>query len=112
MESTATSQSFKNFLFFWSGQLFSLLGSTIVQFVIIWWITIETKDLTIISVAAFFSFLPQFIFGPLAKLMGITTLFMLSSLLNILFIAIVWLFSNVRNTNYERVYGLDENNNN
>lgn len=66
MESTASSQSFKNYLFFWSGQLFSLLGSTIVQFVIIWWITIETKNPTIISVAAFFSFLPQFIFGPLA----------------------------------------------
>jgi len=66
MQSTASSQSFKNYLFFWSGQLFSMLGSTIVQFVIIWWITIETKDPTIISVAAFFSFLPQFIFGPLA----------------------------------------------
>ena len=66
MESTASPQTFKRYLFFWSGQLFSLLGSTIVQFVIIWWITVETKDLTIISVAAFFSFLPQFIFGPLA----------------------------------------------
>ena len=66
METPASSQSFKHYLFFWSGQLFSLLGSTIVQFVIIWWITIETEDLTIISVASFFSFLPQFIFGPLA----------------------------------------------
>ncbi len=66
METPASSQSFKHYLFFWSGQLFSLLGSTIVQFVIIWWITIETEDLTIISVAFFFSFLPQFIFGPLA----------------------------------------------
>jgi DHA3 family macrolide efflux protein-like MFS transporter len=66
MESNASSQTFKTYLFFWSGQLFSLLGSTIVQFVIIWWITIETEDLIIISVASFFSFLPQFIFGPLA----------------------------------------------
>jgi len=66
METPASSQSFKHYLFFWSGQLFSLLGSTIVQFVIIWWITVETEDLTIISVASFFSFLPQFIFGPLA----------------------------------------------
>ena len=66
METPASSQSFKHYLFFWSGQLFSLLGSTIVQFVIIWWITIETEDLTIISIASFFSFLPQFIFGPLA----------------------------------------------
>ena len=66
MESIASSQTFKKYLFFWSGQLFSLMGSTIVQFVIIWWITVETKDLTIISIASFFSFLPQFIFGPLS----------------------------------------------
>jgi len=66
MESTATSQTFTNYIFFWTGQLFSLLGSTIIQFVIIWWITVETQNLTIVSVAAFFSFLPQFIFGPLA----------------------------------------------
>lgn len=66
MESTASTQTLKSYIFFWTGQLFSLLGSTIVQFVIIWWITVETKDLTIVSVASFFSFIPQFIFGPLA----------------------------------------------
>lgn len=66
METTATGQTFKSYLFFWAGQLFSLLGSSIIQIVIIYWITIETEDLMIISIAAFFSFLPQFILGPLA----------------------------------------------
>ncbi len=66
MESAATVQTFRSYIFFWSGQLFSLLGSSIVQIVIIYWITIETENLTIISIAAFFSFLPQFILGPLA----------------------------------------------
>jgi len=66
METTATGQTFRSYIFFWSGQLFSLLGSSIVQFVIIYWITIITKNMTIISIAAFFSFLPQFILGPLA----------------------------------------------
>jgi len=66
METTATEQTFRRYIFFWAGQLFSLLGSSIVQIVIIYWITIETESLTIISIAAFFSFLPQFILGPLA----------------------------------------------
>ena len=66
MESTATAQTFTNYIFFWAGQLFSLLGSTIVQFVIIWWIYYETGSMTIVSLATFFSFLPQFILGPLA----------------------------------------------
>jgi len=63
MESTATSQTFTNYIFFWSGQLFSLLGSSIVQIVLIYWIFYETKSMTIVSVASFFSFLPQFILG-------------------------------------------------
>ncbi|NHJ22214.1 MAG: MFS transporter [Candidatus Lokiarchaeota archaeon] len=66
MESTATGKTFGHYIFFWMGQLFSLLGSSVVQFVIVWWITIETKNPTIISVAFFFSFIPQFIFGPIA----------------------------------------------
>jgi len=66
METTATEQTFRSYIFFWSGQLFSLLGSSIVQIVIIYWITMETENLTIISIAAFFSFLPIFILGPLA----------------------------------------------
>lgn len=63
MESTATSQTFTNYIFFWSGQLFSLLGSSIVQIVLIYWIFFETKSMTIVSLASFFSFLPQFILG-------------------------------------------------
>ena len=66
MESTATSQTFTNYIFFWSGQLFSLLGSSIVQIVLIYWIFFETKSMTIVSLASFFSFLPQFLLGPLA----------------------------------------------
>jgi len=66
MESTATVQTFRSYIFFWSGQLFSLLGSSIVQIVLIYWIYYETKSLTMVSLATFFSFLPIFILGPLA----------------------------------------------
>ncbi len=66
MESTATVQTFRRYIFFWSGQLFSLLGSSIVQIVLIYWIFFETGSLTMVSLASFFSFLPIFILGPLA----------------------------------------------
>ena len=64
MESTATPQTYTSYIFFWSGQLFSLLGSSIVQIVLNYWIFFETGSLTIVSLAFFFSFLPQFILGP------------------------------------------------
>ncbi|MHA1337870.1 MAG: MFS transporter [Promethearchaeota archaeon] len=61
-----TRKTFKHFLFLWSGQLFSLLGSSVVQFVIVYWITIVTKSMTFLSIASFFAFLPQFIIMPIA----------------------------------------------
>jgi len=66
MESTATEQTFRSYIYFFSGQLFSLLGSSIVQIVLIYWIFYETGSLTMVSLASFFSFLPIFILGPLA----------------------------------------------
>jgi DHA3 family macrolide efflux protein-like MFS transporter len=44
MELIPTNKTFRNYLFFWSGQLFSLFGSTVVYFAIAWWITIETGN--------------------------------------------------------------------
>jgi DHA3 family macrolide efflux protein-like MFS transporter len=44
MEIIPTNKTFRNYLFFWSGQLFSLFGSTVVYFAIAWWITIETGN--------------------------------------------------------------------
>lgn len=54
----ATHQSFRNYLFFWAGQLFSILGSSISQFVIIWWLTETTGSLIILSIANFLYVLP------------------------------------------------------
>jgi DHA3 family macrolide efflux protein-like MFS transporter len=66
MNEVATSETFRKYIFFWIGQLFSLLGSSIVQFVIIWWITNETESPIYVSIAAFLSFLPMVIISPLA----------------------------------------------
>ncbi|MEJ2276736.1 MAG: MFS transporter [Candidatus Lokiarchaeota archaeon] len=49
-----------------SGQLVSLLGSSVVQFTIVWWVTIETGDPVYLSIAAFLSSLPMVIIGPIA----------------------------------------------
>jgi len=65
MSEIANSKTFKSYISFWTGQMFSLLGSSIVQFVIIFWITDITKSAVFLSIATFFAFLPQWILGPL-----------------------------------------------
>ncbi|MFX1567405.1 MAG: MFS transporter [Promethearchaeota archaeon] len=54
MEENVNNETFKRYLFFWSGQLFSLLGSMVVFFVITFWIA-DVYDNPMIS--AFASFL-------------------------------------------------------
>jgi DHA3 family macrolide efflux protein-like MFS transporter len=65
-EKKPTENTFQSYLFFWSGQLFSLLGSSVVQFAIVWWVTVETGDPVYLSIAAFLSSLPMIFIGPLA----------------------------------------------
>jgi len=64
METTADQKTFKQFLYLLFGQQFSLLGSSVVQFVIIWWITIETESPIFLSIAAVAGFAPLVIFAP------------------------------------------------
>ncbi|GAI65914.1 unnamed protein product, partial [marine sediment metagenome] len=66
MESSPTSNTFKSYISFWTGQMFSLLGSSIVQFVVIWWIAIETESPIYLSIAAFLGFLPMVVISPIA----------------------------------------------
>jgi DHA3 family macrolide efflux protein-like MFS transporter len=51
---------------FWTGQTFSLLGSMVVQFVIIWYLTVTTKSPMVLAFANFFYFLPMIIAMPIA----------------------------------------------
>jgi len=48
------------------GQLISIIGSSVVFFAVIWWITIETESAVFISISAALSFLPQLIMIPIA----------------------------------------------
>ena len=65
-----TENSFKSYLVFWSGQLFSLLGSSVTQFVIVWWITITTKSAVMLSIASFIYFMPRMISIPIAGVLA------------------------------------------
>lgn len=54
------------FFTIWTGQAFSLLGSALVGFALIWWMTETTGSATILATAAMFEFLPRVFVGPLA----------------------------------------------
>ena len=66
MEIIPTKKSFRQYMTFWTGQTFSLLGSMVVQFVIIWYLTITTRSPMVLAFANFFYFLPMILFMPVA----------------------------------------------
>jgi MFS transporter, DHA3 family, macrolide efflux protein len=49
----------------WTGQAVSLLGSQLVQFALIWWLTKTTGSATVLAVASLVGLLPQVILGPM-----------------------------------------------
>jgi DHA3 family macrolide efflux protein-like MFS transporter len=52
------------FFTIWFGQAFSLLGSQIVQFALIWYLTQETGSATVLATATLVGMLPQIVLGP------------------------------------------------
>lgn len=55
-----------NFFSIWTGQAFSILGSQLVHFALIWWLTVKTGSATVLAAASLVGILPQVILGPLA----------------------------------------------
>lgn len=56
----------KPFFTVWIGQAFSLLGSQLVQFALIWYLTQQTKSATVLATATLAGMLPNVIFSPFA----------------------------------------------
>jgi DHA3 family macrolide efflux protein-like MFS transporter len=54
------------FFTIWTGQAFSLLGSSLVSFALIWWMTDTTGSATVLATAATIEFLPRVFVGPFA----------------------------------------------
>src|SRR5688572_4647517 len=48
----------------WTGQALSLLGSQLVQFAIIWYLTQETNSATTLAIASMMGLLPQVLLSP------------------------------------------------
>ena len=66
MEIIPTESSFRQYLAFWGGQITSLLGSMVVQFVLIWYLTVITENPLVLSFASFIYYLPMILAMPIA----------------------------------------------
>jgi MFS transporter, DHA3 family, macrolide efflux protein len=55
-----------NFFTIWFGQSFSILGSQIVQFALIWWLTVKTGSATVLTFSSIAGIVPQVLLAPLA----------------------------------------------
>ena len=53
------------FFTIWGGQALSLLGSQLVQFALIWYLTVSTGSATVLAIASLVGMLPGVILGPL-----------------------------------------------
>lgn len=56
----------RTFLIIFTGQAFSLLGSSAVNFALVWWLTAETGSAAILAYASIAALMPQAALGPLA----------------------------------------------
>lgn len=54
------------FFAIWTGQAFSLLGSRIVQFALVWWLTERTGSATVLATATLVALLPEILLSPIA----------------------------------------------
>ena len=54
------------FFTIWTGQAFSLLGSQLVQFALIWWLTETTGSAAVLATATTVAMLPRIFLGPFA----------------------------------------------
>ncbi len=50
----------------WAGQAVSLVGSSVVQFALVWWLTDLTGSATVLATASLVALLPQIVLGPVA----------------------------------------------
>ena len=63
---TTGAQSMTRFWIIFAGQAFSLFGSRLVQFAIVWWITSSLGSASALALASIMAILPQVLLGPFA----------------------------------------------
>ncbi len=65
-EDTQSRRWARKFFTIWGGQSVSLLGSNLVQFALVWWLTSTTGSATVLATASLAGVLPQVLIGPFA----------------------------------------------
>jgi len=70
MEDLANNQTFRSYKFLWSAQLASILGSSVVNFAITWWITVLTGSASLLSIGIFIYMLPMAFLTPVAGVLA------------------------------------------
>jgi len=56
----------RSFFAVWTGQVFSLLGSELVQFALVWWLTTTTGSALVLALATMMAILPRVFVSPVA----------------------------------------------
>lgn len=64
--STASRRWMAPFFAIWTGQAFSLVGSQVIQFALVWWLTQLTGSATVLATASMVAILPDIILSPIA----------------------------------------------
>jgi DHA3 family macrolide efflux protein-like MFS transporter len=59
-------KSMTRFAIIFIGQAFSLFGSRLVQFALVWWLTMESGSASVLAFASIMAILPQVLLGPFA----------------------------------------------
>lgn len=67
MNNTINNNWKKVFYIISGGQAFSVLGSSMVQFAIIWWLTVKTDSAMVLSTASIAGYLPHAVQGLLLE---------------------------------------------
>lgn len=60
------SKTMRPFLIIFSGQAFSLFGSRLVQFALVWYLTAQTGSAQVLTTASIVAIVPQVVIGPFA----------------------------------------------
>jgi len=55
----------RGFFVIWTGQAISVLGSALVQFAIIWYLTVQSRSAIVLTLATLVEMLPRTVLGPL-----------------------------------------------
>lgn len=66
MEASLPKNWLIRFSIIWGGQAFSIFGSMLVQFALVWWLTARTGSATVLAIGTLVALLPTVLIGPLA----------------------------------------------